>query len=386
MIYSARIPEVENSILSDILKITEDPSVISFAGGLPASESFPVDAIAKACERVLSDNAAAALQYSATMGVAPLREWIAAYRSTPARTLHPDEVMIVSGSQQALDLLGKLFLDPGDGVIVERPTYLGAIEALALYQPNFYTVDSDVEGARPDLLTVDVLQKSKLMYLQPNFQNPTGLVMSAKRREEIASFMATQDNLYLVEDDPYGELWFHEAPPANISSLSERSILLGTFSKVLSPGLRLGYIIADKKIIRALEQVKQAVDLHTSTFGQLVALETLKSLSLQTHLGEVREFYRGRAQAMEESLRQYMGPNVRWNSPQGGMFIWLTLPEGRDTYAVLQKALDAKVAYVPGLLFYTDTPEQHTLRLSFVTVGEEKIRTGIQALAQIFTD
>lgn len=382
--YSKRADAIKSSAIREILKVTANPEVISFAGGLPSPESFPVEQIKAAYDRVLAQNPKGALQYSTTDGYAPLREWVAHRMSTNGVTISPDQVVIVSGSQQALDLIGKVFINEGDKVLVETPSYLGALQAFSLFFPEFVSVPSDEHGLDPDLLTPELTAGAKFIYALPNFQNPTGRMMSEERRAKLVE-KAREHDLLVVEDDPYGALWYNEAPPASLlSRMPERVIHMGSFSKVLSPGLRLGYIVAPEPIARKFEQVKQATDLHTSTITQQVAYEVVKDGFLDEHLPKIRALYKGQAEVMLDVLEKNMPDSVTWNRPAGGMFLWVTLPEGADAQQVLAKAVEQKVAYVPGAPFFANEVQGNTLRLAFVTVPEPKIREGIARLAEIF--
>lgn len=382
--FSARAQSLKSSTIREILKVTANPEVISFAGGLPAPESFPVTAVRNAFEDVLTRSPQAALQYSTTDGYAPLREWIVRRVSTAATPILPEQVMIVSGSQQALDLVAKIFLDEGDRVLVETPTYLGALQAFSLFRPEYISVPSDEQGMDADAITEDMAQGAKLLYTLPNFQNPTGRLMSEARRQALVK-QARALNLLVLEDDPYGALWYDTPPPESLlSRMPERVIYMGSFSKVLAPGLRLGYVIAPVSVIRKLEQAKQATDLHTSTIAQHAVFQVVKTGFLETHLPSVRARYQSQAQVMQQALEAYMPKAVRWNRPAGGMFMWVTLPTEWNAEHLLKKALDNKVAFVPGFPFYANDPENHTLRLAFVTVPPEKIESGIRTLGRLF--
>lgn len=384
--FSQRATAGKSSAIREILKVTARPEVISFAGGLPADASFPVDAIQQAFSQVLRDTPQAALQYSTTDGYAPLREWVAARQSTSATTIKPEQVIIVSGSQQALDLIGKTFINEGDKVLVETPTYLGALQAFQLFAPTFVPLASDEYGLDAAQITAAQFADAKLLYTLPNFQNPTGRLMNEARRQILVT-AAEQHNLLVVEDDPYGELWYDKAPPPSLlSRLPEQVIHLGSFSKILAPGLRLGYIIAPEPIARKIEQIKQATDLHTSTIAQRAVYEVVKDGFLNTHLPRVRALYQQQSQTMLDALQLFMPETVSWNRPAGGMFLWLELPQYADSEAMLPKTLAQNVAYVPGSTFYASNPEQHTLRLAFVTVPEEKIRAGIETLGKVFSE
>lgn len=383
--FSKRAQTLKSSVIRDILKVTANPDVISFAGGLPSAEGFPVTEIKAAFDHVLLNNARTALQYSTTDGYEPLREWVANRVSTDGATITPDQVIIVSGSQQGLDLIGKLFIDEGDDVLVETPTYLGALQAFSLFSPNFISIASDEEGLDANQISDADAARAKFLYALPNFQNPTGRLMTEERRVRLVE-KAREHDLLVLEDDPYGELWYDVAPPPSLlSRMPERVILMGSFSKILSPGLRLGYIVAPVEIARKLEQVKQATDLHTSTITQHVVYEVVKNGFLNEHIPRVRALYKKQATFMLESLQRHMPEHVTWNQPKGGMFLWLKLSDSMDTEKMLAKAFAQNVAYVPGLPFYANQAQVNTLRLAFVTVPESRIESGVSILGKIFS-
>ena len=383
-LFSTRATAIKSSVIREILKVTGRPEVISFAGGLPSDASFPVAQLKKAFEKVLAETPQAALQYSTTDGYAPLREWVAAEKSKSGATIKPEQVIIVSGSQQALDLIGKVFINEGDKVLVEAPTYLGALQAFDLFFPKYVSLPSDDDGLDADQITAEHAQDAKFLYALPNFQNPTGRLMTEARRQALVA-KARELNLLVVEDDPYGELWYTSAPPPSLlSRMPERVIQMGSFSKILAPGLRLGYIVAPEEIARKFEQVKQATDLHTATLTQRAVYEVVKDGFLNEHIPTIRSMYHTQAQAMLSALDEHMPTGVKWNQPAGGMFLWLELPEGMDSEEMLKKALARNVAYVPGTPFYANEPVRNTLRLAFVTVPEEKIRAGVKVLGEVF--
>lgn len=383
-LFSKRATAIKSSVIREILKVTANPNVISFAGGLPAPESFPVPQMKEAFDKVLANDAQAALQYSTTDGYAPLREWVANRMSTNGATITSDQVIIVSGSQQALDLIGKVFIDEDDTVLVETPTYLGALQAFSLFSPQFISVASDENGLDAAQIEATDAQNAKFIYALPNFQNPTGRMMSEERRVKLTE-VARQHDLLVVEDDPYGALWYESAPPASLlSRMPERVIHMGSFSKVLAPGLRLGYIVAPVEIARKFEQAKQATDLHTSTIAQRVVYEVVKDGFLDQHIPLIRTRYHGQAQTMLGALEAHMPQGVTWNKPAGGMFLWVTLPDGMNAEKVLEQALAQNVAYVPGTPFYANEVSANTLRLAFVTVPAAKIETGVATLGKIF--
>jgi 2-aminoadipate transaminase len=356
--------------------------VISFAGGLPAPATFPVDEMRMALDKVLANNGREALQYSTTEGYAPLREWIAARVGTLRAPVSPDEVLIVSGSQQGLDLLAKALVDPGDRVLVETPTYLGALQSFSMFSPEFVSVGSDEDGLLPDALT-ESMRGAKFLYCLPNFQNPTGRLLPEARRRALAE-RARKLDLLILEDDPYGALSYDGETPPSIRSLApERTVYMGSFSKVLAPGLRLGYVIAPAALRAKLVQAKQATDLHTATLSQMAVFEVVKDGFLDTHIPTIRQLYRAQCEAMLAALTHHMPDGVRWNRPRGGMFLWAELPQGMDATAVLARAVEQNVAFVPGAPFYAANPEIEALRLAFVTVPPARIEEGVERLASV---
>ena len=376
---AARAEKMNPSVIREILKVTEKPGIISFAGGLPSPKTFPIAEFDAASHKVLSEDGQAALQYAASEGFPALREAVAAMLPWD---VNPAQVLITTGSQQGLDLVAKILLDPGSRVLVETPTYLGALQAFSPMEPHAVSVASDDEGVLVD----DLVAKSKnarFIYLLPNFQNPTGRSMSEARRAAVSA-AAAQAGLPIVEDNPYGELWFDEEPPLPLTARNpEGCIYLGSFSKVLAPGLRLGFLVAPKAIYPKLLQAKQAVDLHTPSFTQRMVAEVLKGEFLSRHVPTIRALYKQQRDAMLAALeREMAGLDVQWNRPAGGMFLWVRLPEGLDAVQLLPQAVDRGVAFVPGAAFYAEQGDPRTLRLSFVTASVEQINIGIKALAQ----
>jgi 2-aminoadipate transaminase len=376
--FSSRAQKLTSSAIREILKITERPEVISFAGGLPAPVTFPVEAIQAACARMFADNPQASLQYTPTEGLSTLREWIAKRHGTTA-----SRVLITTGSQQGLDLLGKIFIDPQSKVLVETPTYLGALQAFSLFEPAYASVPTDDKGLLPDALTPELAAGARFFYTIPNFQNPTGRRLPLDRRQALVA-RAKELGVLLVEDDPYGELSYTGDQLPSLRSLNPDGVIyMGSFSKILAPGMRLGYIIAPEPIHFKLVQAKQASDLHTPSFTQRVAYEVLKTGLLDSHIPTIRALYGKQCEAMLESLQRHMPAGVHWNRPEGGMFIWVEVPEGIDTMALLEKAVARNVAFVPGAPFYANAPRRNTLRLAFVTVPPERIEQGIAVLGEL---
>jgi 2-aminoadipate transaminase len=379
-----RAERLNPSTIREILKITERPGIISLAGGLPSSDTFPVAAMAQACAKVLRDTPREALQYAASEGYAPLREWVASEMA--GHGLHADasQVLITTGSQQGLDLVGKVLIDPGSRVAVEAPTYLGALQAFAPYEAEFVAVDGDAEGPLPAAL--DAARGARFMYLLPNFQNPSGRCLSAQRRQALAQ-AALDIGLPLVEDNPYGDLWFDAPPPPPLAaSAGDEAVYLGSFSKVLAPGQRLGYVVAPRLLYPKLLQAKQAADLHTPGFNQRVVHEVIKDGFLRTHVPTIRARYKTHRDAMRGALERHMPAGCRWSVPVGGMFFWVELPPALDATALLPRAVEAGMAYVPGAPFFSSGGHANTLRLSFVTVPPAQIEAGIGLLAGVLKE
>jgi 2-aminoadipate transaminase len=384
-----RAARLNPSTIREILKLTERPGIISLAGGLPSADTFPVAAMQEATARVLRDTPREALQYAASEGYAPLRDWVAGEMATQGLRCDASQVLITTGSQQGLDLLGKVLIDPGSAVAVESPTYLGALQAYAPYEPEFIAIEGDEDGPLPDAL--DAARGARFVYLLPNFQNPSGRCIPAARRLALVA-RAAAIGLPIVEDNPYGELWFDQAPPPPLTAAAgDSAVYLGSFSKVLAPGLRLGYIVAPKALYPKLLQAKQAADLHTPGFNQRLVHEVVKDGFLTQHVPTIRARYKAQRDAMQAALLAHMRdlPNggVRWTPPAGGMFFWLTLPPHIDATALLPQAVEAGMAFVPGTTFFpsSDTSGGHanTLRLSFVTATPAQIDTAVAALARI---
>ena len=379
-----RAERLNPSTIREILKITERPGIISLAGGLPSADTFPVAAMQEATARVLRDNPREALQYAASEGFAPLREWVAAELRGHGMKADAAQVLITTGSQQGLDLVGKVLIDPGSRVAVEAPTYLGALQAFAPYEAEFVAVEGDDEGPSPDAL--EAARGARFMYLLPNFQNPSGRCLSAARRDALAA-RAQAIGLPIVEDNPYGDLWFDEPPPAPLSArLGEDAVYLGSFSKVLAPGLRLGYVLAPRLLYPKLLQAKQAADLHTPGFNQRVVHEVIKDGFLLEHVPTIRARYKLHRDAMRAALEAHMPAGCHWQVPVGGMFFWIELPASLDATALLPKAVDAGMAYVPGAPFFSRGGHANTLRLSFVTVAPDRITAGVVALAGVLKE
>ncbi|SHG58562.1 PLP-dependent aminotransferase family protein [Massilia sp. CF038] len=380
--FSERAQQLQSSFIREILKITQRPEIISFAGGLPSPATFPVEHMKAAFDKVLSSNGKVALQYGPTDGYPLLREWIANSLSTATCKILPEQVLMTSGSQQALDLLGKVLIDEGSRVLVETPSYLGALQAFSVYRPEFKSVATDEHGLVPSSIDA-VAEGARMLYALPNFQNPTGRSLSIERRQELVETCA-RHGIPLIEDDPYGALSYKGEPyPKMLNMNPDGVIYMGSFSKVLTPGIRLGYVVAPLPLVRRLELAKQAADLHTAQLTQMVVYEVVKDGFLEQHIPTIRALYANQCQVMLDAMEATFPEGVTWTKPEGGMFIWVTLPKQIDAMKLLDQAIAAKVAFVPGAPFYANEAETNTLRLSFVTVPPERIREGVAILAKL---
>ena len=394
--YALRARGMTSSAIRELLKLIENPEIISFAGGLPAPEVFPAAEIEAAARRVLTDHAATALQYGATEGYLPLRELLVRHMARYGIEVTPANVLVTSGSQQALDLVGKLFVNSGDHILTEEPTYVGALQAFTAYQAQYLTVPIDEDGMRTDCLEEALRAGPKFLYVLPNFQNPGGVTLSLERRWRLVE-LASRYGTPIVEDDPYGQLRYegrHLPPLVRIDAEHHGSarrghpyrggvIYLGSLSKTLAPGLRVGWIVAPGEVVARLVQMKQGMDLHTSTFSQMVVHEVARGGFLDRHVRRVREVYGARRDAMLAALERFFPPGVRWTRPQGGLFLWATLPEGCDTAELLKEALKEKVAFVPGAAFHPNGGGRNTMRLNFSYSRPEVIEEGIRRLGSV---
>ena len=376
------------SAIRELLKLTQLPDVISMAGGMPAPELFPLREIEEACRHICREHGAQAMQYSATEGYGPLKEYLAVSMHKYGVPAVPDNVLLTHGSQQALDLVGRIFIDPGDFVITSRPTYLGAIQAWNAYQAHYHTVNLDDDGMVVDEIEhayekvlADSGRPPKFIYVLPNFHNPGGTTLPLERREQLAE-IATRLDVPVVEDDPYGQLRFEGEDILPICSLiPERTIYLGTFSKTLTPGMRLGWIVCPEVLMERLVQAKQGADLHTGTFVQYVANDICQRGLLKQHIRQLRQVYKERRDTMLDALVEFWPEGCRWTHPQGGLFLWAQVPESIDTQEFLQDALAEKVAYVPGVNFYPNQDGGHNaMRLNFSYCPPQQIAEGIHRL------
>ena len=381
-VLARRAAKMNPSVIREILKVTEKPGIISFAGGLPSPKTFPVAEFEAACAKVLRDDPFGALQYAASEGFGPLRERVAAMLPW---NVDPAQVLITTGSQQGLDLVAKVLVDAGSKILVESPTYLGAVMAFTPMEPDVISVGNDDEGV--DLADLRAkAHEARFLYVQPNFQNPTGRTMTQARRAALSEQAACL-GLPVIEDNPYGDLWFDTPPPAPLTGQNpEGCIYLGSFSKVLAPGLRLGFLVAPRAVYPKLLQAKQAADLHSPGFNQRVVAEVMKDGFLERHVPTIRALYRSQRDAMLQALAREMpagepDATLTWNTPAGGMFLWARLPRGMSAVDLLPHAVEQGVAFVPGAPFYADHSDPRTLRLSFVTSSVEEIHRGVAALA-----
>lgn len=381
-----RMEQMKASEIRELLKLTEQPDMISFAGGMPDADLFPVERLAKIREQVMREQAKEALQYSVTEGYGPLREQIAERMNRLQGTaMTAKQVLVTSGSQQGLDLTGKLFLDEGDIVLCESPTYLGALNALRGYLPRFIEVETDDDGMRIEHLEKLLKQHPvKLIYVNPNFQNPTGRCWSRERRQAFME-VVQRFEVIVIEDDPYGELGFEPGERPALASMDKKGcvVYLGSFSKILCPGYRMGWLVAGHPWMERYVLSKQAVDLHTSTIGQREISVFLAQYSIDDHISRLRDTYRHRRDAMLAAMQRHMPEGVHFTKPQGGMFVWAELPEGQDARSLLKRCLPRKVAFVPGGAFYPNGGRENALRLSYSATSEAEIEEGIGRLAQV---
>ncbi|MVB11794.1 2-aminoadipate transaminase [Caprobacter fermentans] len=377
-----RMENAINPFISDILRATARKDLISFGGGLPNPASFPVREISEAAQKVLSEDGAGALQYSTAEGYPPLRELIAArYQKRFGITVDPADILMTTGSQQGLDLLAKLFLNKGDDLLIERPGYLGAIQAFNIYQPNYHAVPLRKDGADTDVLE-EILKSCspKLFYAVPNFQNPSGLTYSEQNRKRVAELMKKSGTIF-VEDDPYGELRFAGSEmPCMKSFLGEDVIMLGTFSKIISPAIRLGWVCAKPEIMKYLVAAKQAADIHSDYFAERVVCQYLQDNDLDAHIEKIRTMYQERKNCMVEMARRYFPQDVSFTDPEGGMFMWVTLPEGMSAVELNKIAAEKNVAFVPGDPFYVGERNVNTFRMSYTNSDANVIEKGIRCL------
>jgi len=395
--FAQRTERMTSSAIRELLKLIEDPAVISFAGGLPAPEVFPLAEVREATARILAEQGASALQYSTTEGYLPLRELLVRHMGRYGINVQPKNIVVTTGSQQALDLLGKLFLNSGDRIVTEEPTYLGALQAWTGYQARYLAVPIDDDGLDVGRLEEQLRAGPKFMYVLPNFQNPGGVTLALDRRVRLVE-LADRYGVPIVEDDPYGQLRYegeHLPPLVKVDAEFHQNghgrapfhgdvIYLGTLSKTLAPGLRIGWVVAPEEVVTKLVQMKQGADLHSSTFDQMIAYEVAHGGFLDRHVKEIRRVYGERRAAMLQALDRHFPPGVKWTRPQGGLFLWVTLPEGMDSRVLLKEALAKdKVAFVPGVSFFPCGGGERTMRLNFSYCKPEVIEEGIRRLGAV---
>jgi 2-aminoadipate transaminase len=392
--YALRTDNIRSSAIRELLKLTSIPDVISFAGGLPAPDVFPIEQFKEAANVVLTEMGDRALQYGTTEGYQPLREMIARNAGKYGIQITADNVLITTGSQQALDLLGKIFINRGDRILVESPTYLGAIQAWNAYGVKYVTIPFDENGMRTDMLEARLRTGIKFIYVLPNFQNPTGVTLSRERRKQLVE-MADNYGVPIVEDDPYGQLRYEgdHLPPVvvlddemrakEVPIYSGNVIYTSTFSKILAPGLRLAWVVAPVEVIKKLVQAKQGCDLHTSTLTQYLAYQVANTPWMKSHIHMIRKVYGERRDVMIKALEEKMPDGVQWTEPKGGLFLWVTLPEGMDTGKIFKDAVESKVAFVPGAPFHPQGGGENTMRLNFSNSKPELIQEGIKRLANV---
>lgn len=393
MQFAARLNNVETSAIRELFKLLGKPGIISFAGGFPDSAMFDVDGIREAANKALAEEPGGALQYGATEGYNPLREQLAAFMGSKGVQVNPDGLIVTTGSQQALDLIGKTLVDPGAKVIVEAPTFLATIQCFRLYGAQVIGAPIDAQGVQVDKLEQLIAEhQPRFVYLIPTFGNPSGATLSLERRKRILE-LAVKTKTVVIEDDPYGDLYFGEAPPPSLMALTAQVpgsrdwlVHCGSLSKVLSPGLRVGWMIAPPELLAKATMCKQFSDAHTSTFAQATAAQYLKAGRMPATLAQVRQVYAGRARTMGECLKKELGDAIEFTQPGGGLFFWARLTGAggkiKDGNELAKRAIEQGVAFVPGAPFFATNPDLSSLRLSFATVGEDKIREGVERLGR----
>jgi 2-aminoadipate transaminase len=392
--YAQRTQRIKSSTIRELLKFTEQRDLISFAGGMPAPEAFPLQEFEDATHRVIAQLDGAAFQYSSTDGYLPLRDMIARHTSRFGLDITAENILITSGSQQGLDLLGRIFINPGDRIVVEEPTYLGALQAWNAYGAEYVTVPVDDDGMKMDALEDALRTGPKFIYVLPNFQNPAGVTLSAVRRLRLVE-LANHYGVPIIEDDPYGQLRYEGKHIPAVAILDKRGrddcddcyrgnvIYLSTFSKLLAPGLRVAWVVAAPEVIQKLVQAKQGADLQTATFNQMLVYEVAREGFLDRHIKTLRDLYRTRRDAMLTALAEHFPPAVKWTHPEGGLFLWVTLPDGLDATDLLMPALEERVAFVPGGAFHANGGGTNTLRLNFSNANPRQIHEGITRLGKV---
>lgn len=388
--YSKRVPADGTDAVGTILKAAADPQIISFAGGLPASELFPVKEMKEAVDRVFAKHGQEAMQYGAAKGVTALRKLIQKHvKDKEDVDAELENVLVTTGSEQVLDLVGKAFVDPGDTVLVEQPTYLCALDVFKTYGANFAGVEMDEQGMKMDCLEEALKShpNTKLIYTVPNFQNPTGRTMALERRKQLAELAAKYD-VYVLEDNPYGEIRFagQHVPAVKSFDQTGHVFYMSTFSKTLAPGFRLGWLVADEDVVNKLTVLKQSADLHTDNLAQYAVVEFLQNNDLDAHVKEISDLYGKRKQLMVDGIKKYFPAGVKYTDPEGGMFLWVEVPGVDDTVALFKECLKHNVAFVPGDPFFAGAAQPGTFRLNYSNAQEDKITAGMKQLGAALQD
>lgn len=387
--FAERMSGIKASEIRELLKLTQKPDIISFAGGLPAAESFPVKEFSEAAQQVMVESGTKALQYGPTEGFDDLRKEIVKRMAKVKVPVDFTDIMVTSGSQQGLDFSAKLFINPGDTIICEAPSYLGALNAFKAYQPNFVEVETDDFGMRMDKLeeALKTAKDAKFIYVIPDFQNPTGRTLPLERRKQLVE-LARKYDIVVVEDNPYGELRFEGEilPAIKHFDTDGRVVFLGTFSKILSPGVRLGWVCASEEILSKYIMIKQGADLQSSTISQMDAAKLLQNFDIEAHVQKIIDLYSKRKNLMVETMKAEFPSNVSWTDPEGGLFLWVMLPEGANARDIAVKALEQKVAYVPGGSFYPNGGHENCFRMNYSCMSDEKIVEGIKRLGKVLKE
>ena len=388
--FAKRMDNLKASEIRELLALTADPSIISFAGGLPAAELFPIDKWIAASDKVMKENGAAALQYGPTDGFKRLREHcITRTTKVGVKNVEADDIQVLSGSQQGLDFMARIFIDPGDYIVVESPTYLGALNAFKAYEPKFLQVELDEYGMVLEDLEKQLKEHDnvKFIYVISDFQNPSGKTWTMERRKGLIE-LANKYDVMILEDNPYGELRFEGEIQPSLRSLDteDRVIFMGTFSKIFSPGIRVGWFNASKEVLNKFNMVKQGADLQTSTTTQMILAQFLDDNDLEAHIAEIIKVYGKRKNVMVEAMKKYFPEEVSFTNPEGGLFLWVTLPENLNARDIAVKAIEKKVAFVPGGAFYPESPEENHFRLNYSCMPEDKIEEGIKRLGEVLHD
>ncbi|MHB8172058.1 MAG: aminotransferase-like domain-containing protein [Thermincolia bacterium] len=385
--FAKRFENLSGSVVREILKLTQQKDIISFGGGMPSADSFPVEELAKLAADTFADHGEQMLQYGTSEGYQPLREWVAGWLQAKGWKVTVDNILIISGSQQGLDLTSKAFLDPGDQVVIESPSYLSAFQIFTSYQASYLPVPSDDQGMKMDELEKVLANNSpKLIYSIPTFQNPTGITMTLARRKKLIE-LANKHDVIVIEDDPYGYLRYsgEEVPSLKALDTEGRVIYMGSFSKIVAPGLRVGFAVADSQILAKMIIGKQATDVHTSNLSQQIIYRYCSQGMLEPHIEKICEMYKAKRDTMLVAMDKYFPKEVTWTKPEGGLFIWCTMPEGLVSNELLKEAVEKKVAFIPGAPFYLGGQGQNMLRLNFSNAQMDLIDEGIKRIGEVLS-